>query len=356
MSLFIKHLNKLDNMKLHQQFMLIVVALFTLSSCGKQSTTLEKAPIEVKVKTVQSSDVSARQSFSGTVEEENGSALSFPIAGTVKSVAVTEGQKVHAGQLIAVLDGASFQSSYNMAKATLDQATDAYNRMKILHDNNSLPDVQWVDAESKLKQAESAFEIARKNLNDTKLYAPFSGYISEKNIEVGNNVMPGSPAVKLVTVDNVKVAISVPETEVNRIKLGDNIEISVPALGNRTFTGKIKEKGVSANSISRSYQVKAEINNPGNALLPGMLCTLYVGNGEQSAPAVLVSRHVVQLSSDNHDFVWLNRDGKAAKQEITLGDFVGDRVIVTSGLNDGDQVVVEGQQKISDNMSLKVIK
>jgi RND family efflux transporter MFP subunit len=238
----------------------------------------------------------------------------------------------------------------------LDQAIDAYNRLKVLHDNNSLPDVQWVEAESKLRQAQSAFDITKKNVSDTRLYAPFSGYISEKNIEVGNNVMPGSPVVKLVTVDNVKVSISVPETEVCNINLGESVEIVVPALNNRTFVGRIQEKGVSANSLSRSYQIKAEVKNPTNELLPGMLCTLYLTNADSSESVILVARNVVQLDSENRNFVWSNVNGKAVRKYVELGEFVSDKVVVESGLSIGDQVVIEGQQKISDNMDITVIK
>lgn len=345
-------------MKVYQHFIILVAAssLLTLEGCKQQTQTTEKAPIEVKVLTVQKSDVAARQSFSGTIEEENGSALSFPIPGTVKYVAVTSGQRVSKGQLIAVLDASSFESTLAMAKATLDQATDAYNRMKQLRDNSSLPEIQWVDTESKLKQAQSSYDIAKKNMTDTKLYAPFSGYISEKNVEVGNNVMPGSPVVKLVTVDNVKVCISVPETEISKVNRGDNIEIVVPALNNQSFYGKINEKGVAANPISRSYVVKAEIKNPKNSLLPGMLCTLYLANRDTTSTSILLPRQIIQLSSDNQNFVWTNNQGKALRRPVTLGEFVGDNVVIESGLTDGEQVVVEGQQKISDGMSITVIK
>lgn len=305
---------------------------------------------------VETSTVQSQQSFSGTIEEENGSTLSFPIAGTVKSVAVSAGQKVGRGQLLAVLDDATFQNSNEMAKAAYDQAHDAYNRLKILHDNNSLPDIQWVEVQSKLKQAESAYGISKKNLGDTRLYAPFSGYISEKNIEVGLNVLPGSPVMKLVTVDHVKVCISVPETEISKVSVGNEVRISVPALGNKEFTGRVKEKGVAANALSRSYEVKAEVNNPANELLPGMLCTLYLSGSESEQSIVLLPRSVVQLDSENRNFVWANEQGKAVRKFITLGDFVGDRVAVTEGLSAGDQVVIEGQQKISDNMNLTVIQ
>jgi RND family efflux transporter MFP subunit len=339
-----------------QRISWMLASLVLLSGCGKNSPSVEKKPIEVKVTTVQRSDISSRQSFSGTIEEENGSELSFPVAGTVKHVAVSAGQRVSKGQLIAVVDDATFQSSIDMAAATLEQARDAYNRLKILHDNNSLPDIQWVEAESKLKQAESAYAIARKNASDTRLYAPFSGYISQKNVEIGNNVMPGSPVVKLVTVDRVKVCISVPETEISKINIGESIEIVVPALGNSSFEGRIKEKGVAANALSRSYEVKAEVANPTNALLPGMLCTLYLANSGEDTSEVLVSRHVVQLDSENHNFVWINDGGKAMRRYVELGEFVGDSVAVISGLTEGEQIIVEGQQKVSDNMNIKVIQ
>lgn len=335
---------------------MLMAAALILSSCGQQAPSVEKKPIEVKVAEVESSNVGSRRSFSGTIEEENGSALSFALPGTVKMIGVEEGQRVSRGQLIAVIDDASLRSSYDMALATLEQATDAYNRLKILHDNNSLPDIQWVEAESKLKQAKSSVEIAKKNISDTKLYAPFSGYISEKNVEVGTNVMPGSPVVKLVTVDNVKVCISVPETEISKINIGAGVEITVPALSGNSFSGRIKEKGVEANPLSRSYDVKAEVHNPSNALLPGMLCTLYIDSAESTEPAALLPRHVIQLDSDNRNFVWVNDKGKAQRRYISLGEFVGDKVVVTDGISQGEEVIVEGQQKVSDNTSIKVIR
>lgn len=344
-------------MKLYQKSILLVGAILPLlGGCMKQSPSAEKAPVEVKVMTVENTDVSTGQSFSGTIEEQDGSTLSFALAGTVKSVAVSDGQRVSKGQLIAVLDDATFRNSYEMAKATLDQANDAYNRMKMLYDNNSLPEIQWVEVDSKLRQAQSSFEIAKKNVADTRLYAPISGFISEKNVEVGNNVMPGTPVVKVVIVDNVKVVISVPETEISKVSIGESVEIVVPALNNQTFTGRIKEKSVSANPLSRSYDVKAEIRNPGNQLLPGMLCTLYLSNEGTVKPQILLPSNIIQLDSNNNNFVWTNVNGKAIRKYVELGEFVGDNVAIQSGLEAGEQVVIEGQQKISDNMQITVIK
>jgi RND family efflux transporter MFP subunit len=332
---------------------LVLMLCLLLASCGQQSPNATPGAVRVKTVRVQQSDVQAQQSYSGTIEEAEGSTLSFPIAGTVRKVAVRLGQKVRRGDLIATLDDSNFRQSFEVAQAALKQCRDVYDRMKILHDANSLPEVQWVEAESRLSQAQASYEIAHKNLQDVELRAPFSGYVAERNADVGNNVMPGMAVIKLMTLDNIKVCVSVPESEVCSINIGNEIEIRVPAL-NATFSGKICEKGVAANPVSRTYQVKAEVANDRGQLLPGMLCTLTLAPDSTARRAVLLPRHVVQLNSDNRYFVWVNDAGKAARRYVTPGGFVGDEMIITDGLTDGEELIVEGQQKVSEGMEVTV--
>ena len=112
------------------------------------------------------------------------------------------------------------QNTYQAAKAALKQAEDAYQRMKELHEKGSLAEMKWVEVQSKLQQAQSMEAVARKNLTDCQLYAPFSGVIAEKSLEVGQNVVPGVQVLKLVSDDRLKVRISVPETEIARVARG----------------------------------------------------------------------------------------------------------------------------------------
>ena len=162
-----------------------------------------------------------------------------------------------AGQLIGELDPTTMQNAYAISKTALEQAQDTYNRMKELHDDGSLPEMQWIAVENQLKTAVASEAMAKKTLTDTKLYAPFSGYIAEKNAEVGQIAAPGMSVVKLVSIGSVKVKISVPEDDVQRIKKGSSMKIIVPALGNREFSGNVTERGVSADPRSRTYEVKA---------------------------------------------------------------------------------------------------
>ncbi|MBQ3744366.1 MAG: efflux RND transporter periplasmic adaptor subunit [Prevotella sp.] len=227
--------------------------------------------------------------------------------------------------------------------------------MKELHDDGSLPEMQWIAVENQLKTAMASEAMAKKTLTDTKLYAPFSGYIAEKNAEVGQIAAPGMSVVKLVSIGSVKVKISVPEDDVQRIKKGSSMKIIVPALGNREFSGNVTERGVSADPRSRTYEVKATISNHDGQLLPGMICQAFT-NYMQGATGVFIPANLVQLDSDNKTFVWVVNGGKAVKREIFISSETAQGAQVSGGLSDGDQLIVAGQQKVSNGMNVEIVK
>lgn len=339
------------NRKISYSFLMALPLALLLSGCSKQEATATKVPVKVKTCIVELSSVEGTQIYPGTIEETSGSSLSFPTMGTVSNISVHEGQQVRSGQLIASLDETTLRSAYSTAEAMLAQAQDAYQRMKQLHDNNSLPEIQWVEVQSKLRQAQSAEEIARKNLADSKLYAPFSGVISKKSIDNGQNVMPGQEVVKLVKIDNVKVCVPIPENEISGISIGGVVKIIVPALDNRTFTGTIVEKGIAANPITRTYDVKATVSNADGVLMPGILCSLYFDSTAESQ-SIIIPSNVIQLDDNNKNIVWINKDGKAEKRIVTTGSLSDKGVQIISGLNTGDELIIEGYQKVSENMSV----
>lgn len=344
-------------------YALVAVALLT-TGCSKEQPK-EKNIVKVKTIAIGQTNISGEQSYAGTIEEESGTALSFAGIGTIKSINVHEGQNVSAGQLIGEIDASSTGNALTMAHATtqqakeaLKQAEDAYNRMKMLHDNGSLPEMKWVEVETKvsqakqmLEQAQASEKIAQKGLSDTKLTAPFSGYISQKTAEVGQNVTPGQPVATLVKIDRVNVKISVPEEEIARIKVGEKVNFQVASLGQENFSGTISEKSVTADPISRAYTVKATLANPGHKLLPGMVCDVYASTSNH-AMGMMLPANIIQIDIDNKPFVWTVKDGVAQRVSVELGENVGENIIIKSGLNQGEKVIVEGQQKVSNGMKV----
>jgi RND family efflux transporter MFP subunit len=331
------------------------MVLVALCGCGEKKQAAAEQTVRVKVQQIQSEAVHGEQGFSGTIEESSGVSLSFAGSGTIRRILVNAGQTVRQGQLIAELDPTTMQNAYTIAKTGLENAQDTYNRMKELHDAGSLPEMQWIQIESQLKTAVAQEAMARKSLNDTKLYAPFSGYIASKEGEIGQNTIPGSPVVKLVNIGTVKVKISVPEDEVQRIAKGSSMKIIVPALDNRQFSGHVTERGVSADPRSRTYEVKATIQNNDGRLLPGMICQAFT-NYMQGSTGVFVPANLVQLDGDNKTFVWVVNKGRALKREITIGSETAQGVQVSFGLVAGDQLIVAGQQKVSNGMKVEIVK
>ena len=331
------------------------MVLVALCSCSEKQQTVQEQTVRVKVKEIQAEAVNGEQGFSGTIEESSGTSLSFAVSGTIKKIYVSAGQTVGAGQLIAELDPITMQNAYNIAKTALEQAQDTYNRMKELHDAGSLPEMQWIAIDNQLKTAISQEALAKKSLTDTKLYAPFSGYIAAKDAEIGQNAIPGSSVVKLVNISSVKVKISVPENDIQRIAKGSSMKVVVPALGNREFSGQVTERGVSADPRSRTYEVKATIQNSDRQLLPGMICQAFT-NYMQGTTGVFIPANLVQLNGDNKNFVWVVNGGKAVKREITIIGETAQGAQVSGGLSDGDQLIVAGQQKVSNGMSVEIVK
>ena len=336
-------------------FMMAAMAMMLLCSCGEKKETVQEQTVRVKVQQITAEAVNGEQGFSGTIEEQSGASLSFAGTGTIKRIYVSAGQTVGAGQLIAELDPTTMENAYTISKTALEQAQDTYNRMKELHEAGSLPDMQWIQIENQLKSATASEAMAKKALADTKLYAPFGGFIASKNAEVGQNAAPGLSIVKLVNIGSVKVKISVPEDDVQRIKKGSSMKIIVPALGNREFSGTVTERGVSADPRSRTYEVKATIQNSDGQLLPGMICQAFT-NYMQGTTGVFIPANLVQLDSDNSTFVWVVNGDKAVKRVIVISSETAQGAQVSGGLSDGDQLIVAGQQKVSNGMKVEIVK
>lgn len=332
---------------------MMLLGISLLASCQQEKSTAGVGPVIVKTEKIAPTTLQGTQSFSGTVEEQTGTVLSFNVGGTVKEIYATPGQMVKQGALLATVDETTLRNAYEATLATREQAEDGYARMKKLHDSNSLPEIQWIEVQSQLKQAISAEQIAKKSLSDAKLYAPFSGYISEKSVEMGQNVLPGVPVVKLVRIDRVNVKVSVPESEIAKVRRNQKASIHSEALGGESYTGTVTETGVTANPLSRSYEVKILVDNKEKKLLPGMICDVFLQNGDEQT-AIVLPNSVVQIDGDNKTFVWVNAQGKASKKIIQTGEQTTKGVVVLEGLQSGDEVIVEGQQKVSEGSEITV--
>lgn len=328
--------------------------MLMLISCSQSETKSVEEAVKVRIVDVDETAVGNVKNYSGTVVEEKGVSVSFATVGTVQKVLVSVGDKVKKGQLIAVLDDEVMRQSHEAANVSLKQAEDAYGRMKQLKDSNSLAEIQWIEIESKLKQAQAAEAIARKSLSDCMLYAPESGVVADKMVEAGQNVTMGMPVIKLVDIRRVKVKVAVPETEIADIKEGMTVDVFVAAL-QKHVSGKVTERGVSANPLTRTYDVYALVENETQELLPGMICEVGFRIGDDSRQMTLPA-NVLRIDENNRTFVWLAVSGKAHKRYVTIDGSTERGVVIAGGLQAGDKVISDGSQKVSENTKVEIVK
>ncbi len=329
-----------------------IIVVMTLNSCSNQDKPTVPPSVKVAVQVVGGDSLNNSGTlYSGTTLSSRSSTVSFLVPGTVTHVYTGVGNQVVKGQKLASLKSEDLVNANNIAQAELAEAQDAYRRLKKLHDSNALPDVKWVEIQSKLKQAENAAAIAQRAVGDATIYAPFAGYVSEKFADEGQTVIASQPIFSIVNVNDMQVSISVPESEIQKFGPDTRADVTLDGLDSLKLTGTFDQKGVLADPLTRSYTVKFNIPNPSGKILPGMIATVRIENKadglSETGSTFNLPAQAVLLDSDNRQFVWAVRDGKTQRVFVKANELSSYGVTVSAGLSSGDSVIVAGMQKVS---------
>lgn len=342
---------------------MLLASIVIFSGCKHHDSPRVADPVKVEVKIIGepgSADPTSGNNYSGTVISNEESMVGFSVPGKITHIYVKEGQKVRKGELLAKVKSESLSDERAIAVAELEQVRDIYNRLKKLHDQNALPDVKWVEVQAKLKQAESAVDLADRTVRDASLTAPISGYVSDKLADVGQSVLPGEPVLKIVNISDLQVDISVPEEDINRYNKNTSATITFDGLKNLSVEGKLATKDIVADPLTRSYKVKFDIPDGGEKILPGMIAKVIVSGldslkSQDDGEIYVVPSQAVLLSSDNRQFVWVVKDGKSIRKFVTANELRPDGVTIESGLSAGDSLIVAGMQKVSSGTEVNPI-
>ena len=309
----------------------------------------EERIIPVGVQVIDEVSGIVNNTYPGYLEEGQSVEMAFKYGGTLQQLNVKQGSRVRKGQTLARVSSPQMESTQRSAQATLEQAQDAYDRLKKVHDNGSLPEIKWREMVANLEKAQSALDLANAMLADNTITAPFDGTIADVNAEIGENITPLKPVIRIINTKGMAVKISVPENEIAKVQVGDTAEVVIPALGDKRLNGKVMEKSMTASLLTHSYPVKVLIEQPDKELTPGMIGKVVL-KGDVSKGIVVPANAV--LINQEGKFVWVDEDGRATRRKITLAGYSGNGVIVSEGLKTGDVVIVEGYQKVSEGMKV----
>lgn len=331
----------------------LLLAAGLLLSCSKEEQTKKQEPAAVKV-SVQSIDATSRPEvlhYSGSIEAENSVQIGFSVPGTVSAVHVNEGQRVSAGQLLASIDPTEYDNALLIANAGLEQAQDMYNRLEGLYKKGSLPAKDYIDIKSKLAQAQANKNMAAKRVKDSKLYAPMSGIVITKMIEKGATAAPGAPAFAIINTSKVYAHVTVPESEIGKLVKGQQAEVAVATIGSQ-FHGKIAIINPMADPVTKSFNVKIQLENANGKLMPGMIAETSIATGQQVGTITIPAQAVIRDADDVTYVFVATKENKVTRKRITPGGFSGSDIIIKEGIAAGEQVVTAGQTKLKDGSSI----
>lgn len=369
----------------------VLFPTFLLSSCGARDSVVESAPpaaasepgrialpadsprlTKIRVETVSAADVPAKEIVAPGKIESNPNRIAhvvLPVAGRVASVLVKVGDLVQQGMPLLLLESPDVdaavstylqgQGSVAQASAALRKANADLERIRDLYEHSAIARKEVLNAEIAVAQAQSVLDQATASVQQAQrrlqilgltpdkfaqqltLSAPLSGRITELTVAPGEfrNDLSAS-LITIADLSSVWIAADVPESEIRFVHPGERIEIELTAFPGETFHGRILRLADMVDPQARTVRVRAELDNTQGRLRPEMFGRVRHAGATQPLPVVDES---AVLRRDAKTLVYVEESpGRFVEREVTLGPRVGRKLSVTSGLQAGERVVVEG--------------
>jgi RND family efflux transporter MFP subunit len=338
-----------------KKLMWVCLALIAVSCADRGNRkVIEKEPINVGVLTVTPMSSQYYNVYVGEINASGSAVISTNHSGILEAINVQQGTHVNRGDVLAEVISKNVQASYDISHASLRQAEDGYERVKKVHESGTVPDVKLVEIETQLEKARAAAKSAEESLEECRIKAPFNGTVSEVFVEQGIQVNPGTAILKLVDLSTIEVSIPVPEGEIGRIKIGQKALIDVPALNITGIEAHVELKGVTAASPSHTYRCTLVPEKKQTNLYPGMVCKVRLSEVTESL-RIRIPASAVEMDS-NGRFVWVVNDGVVGRKYVTVDGYQEQGVIISSGLEPGDKVIVKGSAKVSTGMKVNSVE
>lgn len=293
----------------------------------------------------------------GTVQSRNNILLSAETPAAVKVVHVVEGQQVKKGQILITQDSEILKRNIEELRSSLELAATVYERQKKLWEQNIGTEVQYLEAKNRKESLELKLATTQSQLNKTKIKAPFNGIVDMIDIRVGEMAQPGFPIIRLVSMSNMYIKADVSESFVGKFKQGQTVDVYFPSTDIR-IKSSVKSIGLVINPNNRTFEV--EVGIPANMTVkPNMIAVLTLTD-YKNEQAMVVPTKIIQ-SDRRGKFVYkvaaVDGDIKQAERvEIELGITNGKETEITSGLKEGDELVLKGGLGLTDGAEVKVVE
>ncbi|WP_298611747.1 efflux RND transporter periplasmic adaptor subunit [uncultured Odoribacter sp.] len=339
-------------------FTLLAIAL--LMGCSSKKKDMQKQEsaetIPVKVMKLEKRNIAKTLDYTATLQADEQVYYAPAATGRIGKIYVEVGDRIKKGQLLVEMD----PTNLRQAEVQLKNLETEYNRAVKLNETGSISKQAYDAAVTNYEVAKSNFDFLNEN---TKMLAPFDGIVTGKYFENGElytGVATGGAAkpsiIAIEKINPLKAYVNLSEQYFLSVKKGTKVELKSNIFPDRTFEGTVSIVYPTIDPSSRTFTVEVKIPNKDEALRPGMYGTInfFIGQTETVvAPALAV----LKLQGANNRYVFLNKDGKAKRVEVTLGRRFEDQVeVISDEIREGDELVVVGQGRLVDGSLLSIVE
>ena len=321
---------------------------------GEASSEAEsqaEVPRNVRVLELASTQLDEHLAISGTVHPVRGTDLSAEESGRVAAIPHDKGAIVRKGDPLITLDRRLLETEMKAAESSLALAAYNADRTRRLFEANSVSNIEMLQADTQLRQAEAAANGARIRYERAAIEAPFQGIVADRFVELGQLVAPGMPVARIVDPYVLKLTASVTERDVAYIEPGSAAVVRFDGM-DEPVVGHVNWVGFEADPRTGKFGVEIHIENPDLTLRPGVVGTARIIK-ETYANVIIIPRDAIMQRS-GQSIAYVIEQDHARERILALGPDQGLMVVVAAGLRSGDQLVVRGQREIREGSAVIV--
>ena len=281
--------------------------------------------------------------------------------GTLKKIYVEEGQEVKKGKLLAQIDDAGLKNQLEQLQIQAALSKITYERTQRLWDQNIGAEMQLLQTKATYESQLKSIAQLKKQLQRTRILAPFSGTIDEIVANTGANLLPGqTPVMRIVDLKKMYTEASVPERYLSQIKKGTTATVKIPML-DREYSTTVRQTGNFINPNNRSFRVETPLPNPDEMIKPNLSCKLKI-NDYSNPEALMIPLRIIKENAIGKKYIFkLTPDGKdqvyrTEQVFVKLGKKSTDKVEILEGIQAGDLLVNEGATIVENNQRVKNIQ
>ncbi len=325
-----------------------VIFLMSCSGDKSQETTTVDEKVKVKLETVHLQDVEQTAEFTATVIANISNSIAPQSPLRIEKLHVEVGDQVRTGQLLATMDATNLVQT----KIQMENQEIEFNRVDELYKVGGVSKSAW-DAQ---KMALDVSRTAYKNLlENSQLTSPIPGIVTARNYDNGDLYNGATPVYIVEQINPVKLMINVSEGYFKYVKKGMEVTVRLDVYGDETFEGKVHLVYPTIDPATRTFPVEVRLSNNDQRVRPGMFARVILSFGTLKH-VVIPDQAVVKQPGSGDRYVYVYKNGKVSYEKVELGRRMDNRYEVNSGVNDGDQVVITGLNRLTNGSEVEIVK